>query len=331
LLASSGLFWLMPAAAALGMVNMLFAGEARSDAHCARHLRNGDWIRTGHQLDDLSCQCSGCAQCEHDEDNDQLSPIDPSTAGVQCFNVVELSDQSEPESDTEEPAIHGAELDLYLKTYAGIELGPSGQHVARSYARIGLEIEGEPVAFVVELGPELLYFNAPLREALSASLFAYYQASPGLEMYLGWDALLTRGSQLDDRFHELTLGGVLTLTDAELALDPLTGIVVVTDGYFIRLEAKSRLSPLVFDPETRLNGYLGWSRQHRRWSLSVELGVVAADLVDAGDLLGTSAKLDLSIYLNPRSEFVMSFDYLLLPERATPSTFSSSISLIRRF
>jgi hypothetical protein len=124
---------------------------------------------------------------------------------------------------------------------------------------------------------------------------------------------------------------VLTLTDAELALDPLTGIVAVTDGCFIRLEAKSRLSPLVLDPETRLSGYLGWSRQHRSWSLAVELGVVAADLVDAGDQLGTAAKLDLSIYLNPRSELVLSFDYLLLPERATPSTFSSSISLIRRF
>jgi hypothetical protein len=162
-------------------------------------------------------------------------------------------------------------------------------------------------------------------------MFAYYQASPELEMYLGWDALLTRDAQIDDRFHEFTLGGVLTLTDAELALDPLTGIVAVTDGYFIRFEAKSRLSPLVFDPETRLNSYVGWSRQHRRWSLAVELGVVAADLIDAGVLLGATAKLDLSIYLNPRFEFVFSVDNLLLPESATPSTFSSSISVIRRF
>jgi hypothetical protein len=146
----------MPAAAALGMVIMLIAGEACSDAHCARHLRNGDWIRNRHQVDDLSCQRSGGAQSEHDEDNDQLSPSEPSTAGVQCFNIVEFSDQSEPESDTEESAIHGGGLELYLKTYAGIELGPSGQPVARSCARIGLEIEGEPVAFVVELGPGIL-------------------------------------------------------------------------------------------------------------------------------------------------------------------------------
>ncbi len=243
------------------------------------------------------------------------------------------TDYPPPSEDRYDPDEDADDLNSYpyFKIYSGLGLLNGDLAVSQFYARVGYQHESGRLLTTVEIGPEAAAVHEGGLGVVSASLFTYLQISEDLQLYGGWDSVFSCSAREEGCSNQLTLGGLLNLRDGGIQIDPLSGITVLSSGFYLRLEAVSFWRAASSVADYRFNGYLGWSKPLGSWSLNAELGPSILSLDSVQPYWRPSVKLDVSYSVNSKTELVLSADHLFWPNNKTVSAFGSSLAVVRRF